>query len=31
MVRQVKRGGKIWIRIFPDKPYTSKPLEVPMG
>ncbi|MGE4443805.1 MAG: 50S ribosomal protein L16 [Candidatus Altimarinota bacterium] len=31
MVRQVKRGGKIWIRIFPDKPYTTKPLEVPMG
>lgn len=31
MVRQVKRGGKIWIRIFPDKPYTKKPLEVPMG
>ncbi|NVP17738.1 50S ribosomal protein L16 [Candidatus Gracilibacteria bacterium] len=31
MVRFVKRGGKIWIRIFPDKPFTSKPLEVPMG
>lgn len=31
MVRQVKRWGKIWIRIFPDKPYTTKPLEVPMG
>lgn len=31
MVRFVKRWGKIWIRIFPDKPYTSKPLEVPMG
>lgn len=31
MVRYVKRGGKIWIRIFPDKAYTSKPLEVPMG
>lgn len=31
MVRQVKRWGKIWIRVFPDKPYTSKPLEVPMG
>ncbi|MDD5769597.1 MAG: 50S ribosomal protein L16 [Candidatus Gracilibacteria bacterium] len=31
MVRQVKRGGKIWIRIFPDKPFTTKPLEVPMG
>lgn len=31
MVRQVKRWGKIWIRVFPDKPYTTKPLEVPMG
>ena len=31
MVRFVKRWGKIWIRIFPNKPYTSKPLEVPMG
>lgn len=31
MVRFVKRGGKIWIRIFPDKAYTAKPLEVPMG
>ncbi len=31
MVRYIKRWGKIWIRIFPDKPYTSKPLEVPMG
>ncbi|MDD3793219.1 MAG: 50S ribosomal protein L16 [Candidatus Gracilibacteria bacterium] len=31
MVRFVKRGGKIWIRIFPDRPFTSKPLEVPMG
>jgi large subunit ribosomal protein L16 len=31
MVRYVKRGGKIWIRIFPDKAYTAKPLEVPMG
>jgi large subunit ribosomal protein L16 len=31
MVRQIKRWGKIWIRIFPDKPYTTKPLEVPMG
>jgi len=27
----VKRGGKIWIRIFPDKPITQKPLEVRMG
>ena len=31
MMRYIKRWGKIWIRIFPDKPYTSKPLEVPMG
>lgn len=31
MVRYIKRWGKIWIRIFPDKAYTAKPLEVPMG
>ena len=31
MVRYIKRWGKIWIRIFPDKAYTKKPLEVPMG
>jgi len=31
IVRHIKRWGKIWIRIFPDKAYTSKPLEVPMG
>ena len=31
MVRFIKRWGKIWIRIFPDKPFTKKPLEVPMG
>ena len=31
MTRHVKRGGKIWIRIFPDKPITQKPLEVRMG
>lgn len=31
MSRYVKRGGKIWIRIFPDKPMTQKPLEVRMG
>ena len=31
MVRFIKRWGKIWIRIFPDKPFTAKPLEVPMG
>lgn len=29
--RHVKRGGKIWIRVFPDKPITEKPLEVRMG
>jgi large subunit ribosomal protein L16 len=29
--RHVKRGGKIWIRIFPDKPVSKKPLEVRMG
>ena len=31
MSRFVKRGGKIWIRIFPDKPITQKPLEVRQG
>ena len=31
MTRKIKRGGKIWIRIFPDKPITSKPLEVRQG
>lgn len=31
MTRHVKRGGKIWIRVFPDKPITEKPLEVRMG
>jgi len=31
MTRHVKRGGKIWIRIFPDKPLTKKPAEVRMG
>lgn len=31
MTRHVKRGGKIWIRIFPDKPITAKPLEVRQG
>ncbi len=29
--RQMKRGGKVWIRIFPDKPISKKPLEVRMG
>ncbi len=31
MTRHVKRGGKIWIRVFPDKPLTKKPAEVRMG
>ncbi|MBS1718508.1 MAG: 50S ribosomal protein L16 [Armatimonadetes bacterium] len=31
MTRHVKRGGKVWIRIFPDKSYTKKPLETRMG
>lgn len=31
MTRRVKRGGKIWIRVFPDKPITKKPAEVRMG
>lgn len=31
MTRHVKRGGKIWIRIFPDTPVTAKPVEVRMG
>ena len=31
MTRHVKRGAKIWIRVFPDKPITNKPLEVRMG
>ncbi len=31
MTRHVKRGGKIWIRVFPDKPRTSKPAETRMG
>ena len=29
--RKVKRGGKLWVRVFPDKPYCKKPLEVRMG
>ena len=29
--RHVKRAGKLWIRVFPDKPFTKKPLEVRMG
>jgi large subunit ribosomal protein L16 len=31
MTRHVRRGGKIWIRVFPDKPITQKPLEVRQG
>ena len=31
IVRHVKRGGKLWIRVFPDKPVTSKPAETRMG
>jgi large subunit ribosomal protein L16 len=31
IVHSVKRGGKVWIRIFPDKPVTSKPAETRMG
>lgn len=31
MTRHIKRGGKIWIRVFPDKPISSKPLEVRQG
>ncbi len=31
MTRHVKRGGKVWIRVFPDKPVTKKPVEVRMG
>lgn len=31
MTRKIKRGGKVWIRIFPDHPYTKKPAETRMG
>jgi large subunit ribosomal protein L16 len=31
MTRHIKRGGKIWIRVFPDKPITKKPAETRMG
>jgi large subunit ribosomal protein L16 len=31
ITRYVKRGGKLWIRVFPDKPMTKKPVEVRMG
>jgi large subunit ribosomal protein L16 len=31
MTRYIKRGGKVWLRVFPDKPVTSKPAETRMG
>lgn len=31
LTRKIKRGGKVWIRVFPDKPYTKKPIETRMG
>jgi len=31
MPRKIKRGGKVWINVFPDKPYTKKPAETRMG
>ncbi|MDX2182241.1 MAG: 50S ribosomal protein L16 [Bryobacteraceae bacterium] len=31
MTRHIKRAGRVWIRLFPDKPYTKKPAEVRMG
>lgn len=31
LTRHIKRGGKIWIRVFPDKPYSKKPAETRMG
>ncbi len=31
LTRRIKRGGKVWIRIFPDKPFTKKPAETRMG
>ena len=31
IVRYLKKGGRLWIRVFPDKAFTKKPLEVPMG
>ena len=31
MTRYIKRGGKVWIKIFPDKPVTKKPAETRMG
>src|SRR6201987_5092663 len=31
MTRKIKRGGKVWIKVFPDKPFTQKPAETRMG
>jgi large subunit ribosomal protein L16 len=31
MVRHIKRGGKVWLKVYPDKPLTKKPAEVRMG
>lgn len=31
LTRRIKRGGKVWIRVFPDKPFTKKPIETRMG
>ena len=31
MTRKIKRGGKVWINVYPDKPYTKKPAETRMG
>ena len=31
MTREIKRGGKVWINVFPDKPFTKKPAETRMG
>jgi large subunit ribosomal protein L16 len=31
MTRKIKRGGRVWIRVYPDKPYTKKPAETRMG
>ena len=31
VIRYLRKGGKLWVRIFPDKPYTKKGTEVPMG
>ena len=31
LTRAIKRGGKVWIRVFPDKPFTKKPAETRMG